>query len=49
MSDSVDLRTHRSSILAAYMLPKVVAVSLARREEPYLPPIRDIIKVVRIL
>jgi hypothetical protein len=49
MSNGVDLYTRRSSRLVACTLPKVVAVSLARGEEPYLPLTQDVVKTVRLL
>jgi hypothetical protein len=48
-SNSVDLCMRKSSGLVARALPRVVAVSLARGEEPYLLPTQDVIEVFRLL
>jgi hypothetical protein len=48
-SNSVDLYTRRRSECVAPTLLRVAAVSLARGEEPYLPPTQDVVKAVRLL
>jgi hypothetical protein len=48
-SNSIDLCTRRSSRLVAYILLKVVVVSLARGKEPYLLLTQDVVKTVRLL
>jgi hypothetical protein len=48
-SNSVDPYTCRSSNLTALTLPRIAAMSLTRGEEPYLPPIQDVVKAVRLL
>jgi transposase InsO family protein len=48
-SNGVDPCTRRSSNLTALTLPRIAAVSLARGEEPYLPPTQDVVEAVRLL
>jgi hypothetical protein len=49
MSNSVDPYTRRRSEYVARALLRVVAVSLTRGEEPYLPPTQDMVEAVRML
>jgi transposase InsO family protein len=48
-SNGVDPCTRRRSECVARTLPRVAAVSLARGEEPYLPPTQDVVEAVRML
>jgi hypothetical protein len=48
-SNGVDPYTRRRSECVACALLRVAAVSLARGEEPYLPPTQDVVEVVRML